>query len=564
MILPIGWNNNNSAQEKSDAFTTLVSSPAEITLSENLRNFTFDPVSISLGSEVKASAQVAVTGYVAPAETITFVFGDFTIVLTASATPTAGEFWTSQSLPIPVTAAYLAKVAESVANTLVQILSVRNSYQIDFFGGSYFSITARNYGSAFNISVTSAAAFASSTILGVEKYLSQSKIDYSAWAILYVGNEIFSQQVYKYLSTEIDSYTLPTGQASANLGVGVVGDFVTPILPQKKLTPANEVFLMESDVAGNRLLRPYFLIYGDSWREVVNGQKKQFVKGVTAVRWVQLGAADYLRPYDMAQYVWIPTSTNAFKFLSSTPEKEVTYNSHEYLQWICKYTTSAFIDFNIELKVTFYDGTSIFISKPTLQTGPSPYLFGNISFDVSPLALGLLAIETANLKLIDSYEVKLKWTATGGIGYSETKAYKFQRDCNNKSHQIMFLNEFGGWDCIEFRGENQNEIDRNTSVINRVLPPNANKSAAVNYNLSVNIQTDTTENVTIHSGLLKKEVYDWAAKLFDSSVIYLWNEDLADYEAINVVEYEYGFDTKQGGGSISLTYNRTQNNTIAQ
>jgi len=101
-------------------------------------------------------------------------------------------------------------------------------------------------------------------------------------------------------------------------------------------------------------------------------------------------------------------------------------------------------------------------------------------------------------------------------------------------------------------------------TILRPLPPNANKAEAVNYNLSLNTQIEATENITIHSGLLKKEVYDWAAKLFNSPAIYLWNADLADYEAINVIEYDYGFDTKQGGGSISLTYNRNQNNTITQ
>lgn len=564
MIILNSWNVNNSAQEKPEAMTTLEGFPAEITLSENLRNFVFRPVETTPGSESKAGAQIGVSGYIAVGETIAFNFGASTIVLTASATPTSGEFWTLPTAPVVVTPSYLAAVVESIASTLSQILSVRNSYIITSGGGSNFGILAKSYGSLFNISVTSSTlSVFYTTVTGTAKYLNQSKIDYSAWATLYVGNEVFANQVYKFLTTEIDSYTLPTNESDVNLSVGVVSDFVVPILPTKRLTPYNGFFVMEVEL-GDRLLRPYFLVYGDSWREVVNGEKKRFTMGVTPVRWVQLGAADHLRPYDMNQYVWIPNSPTSFKFLSSAPEKEVTYNSHEYLQVICKYSTTT-RNFNIEIKCNFYDGTSIIVSKPTLQTGPTPYLFGNISFDVSPLALGLLAIETANLKQIDSYEVKLKWTANGAaVGYSEIKSYKFQRDCNDKSHQIMFLNEFGGWDCLEFRGESQKEIDRSASVINRVLPPNANKSAAINYDLSVNIQTDTTENTTIHSGLLKKEVYDWAAKLFDSPAIYLWNEDLADYEAINVVEYDYGFDTKQGGGSITLTYNRAQNNTITQ
>lgn len=568
MIIPISWNNDNSGQEKADAMTRLISSPDEITLSENLRNFLFRPVETTPGSEVKASLSVLVNGYIALGETITFQFVGFTIVLTANAIPTSGQFWTLPTLPVPVTAAYLQAVAESIAQTLLAILSVRNSYNVSLVGGSSFALTALNYGPAFDITATSTSALIlTSALSGSAKYVSQSKIDYSAWATLFIGNnEVFSQIVTKNLAIEADDYSIDSGQSDVNLSVGVVSDFVTPILPKKSLTPSNVANAMEIDQLGDRLLRPYFLVYGDSWREVINGQKKKFTKGVTPIRWVQLGAADLLRPYNMGECVWIPTSPNTFKWLSSAPEKEVTYNSHEYLQLICKYNPLVNINYNIQLKILFYDGTSVVVNKPTLQTGPYPsYLFGNVSFDISPLSLDLQAIEASNLKQIDTYEVKIKWTATGGAtGYSQIRTYKFDRDCNDKSNQIMFLNEFGGWDCLEFRGESQNSIDRSTSVIQRVLPPNANKAAAINYNLNVNIQTNTTENVTIHSGLLKKEVYDWAAKLFDSPAIYLWNADLADYEAINVVEFEYGFDTKQGAGSISLTYNRTQNNTISQ
>lgn len=565
MLIPPQWN-TNAAHQKTDTITTLEDFAAEITMSENLRNFLFEPVETTAGTEAKAACSVALNGYVAPGETITFQFVGFSIILTAAISPTSGEFWTQDPAPIPVNSTYTGKVIESLMDALNQILSVRNSYVVNYQGGSSFQVLAKEYGTQFNVSATSTTAnFFINSGLGAPKYQSQSKIDYSAFAWLYVGKEIFASAVDKFAALEVDFYTIDSAQNAANMAFGVAGDFVQPVLPQKKLTPANDYYLMDNST-DRFVLRPYFVVYGDSWREVVNGQKKQFVKGVTPVRWVQLGALDHLRPYNMNEYVWIPNNPNTFKWLSSGPEKEVTYNSHEYLQLICKKPTTN-NNFNLEIKCNFYDGTSIIVSKPTFSTQPlvGERIGGNISFDVSPLALGLLTIETANLKQIDSYQVKLKWIANGAaVGYSEIKSYKFQRDCNEKSHQIMFLNEFGAWDCIEFRGENQNEIDRSTSVINRVLPPNSNKADAVNYNLSLNIQTDTTENTTIHSGLLKKEVYDWAAKLFDSPAIYLWNEDLADYEAINVVEYDYGFDTKQGGGSISLTYNRTQNNTIAQ
>jgi hypothetical protein len=576
MILPNGYNLNNSAQEKADAITTLEGYPSEITLSENLRNFLFQPVETSPFGQTLANAQFVLLGYVPVGSTLTYNFEGFSIALTASATPTSGEFWTESVALIPVNAAYLQKVAESVADALDQILSVRNSYNVNLLG-STVSLEAKNYGSKFNVTISTSiptiiAAYATA---GTSKYTSQAKIDYSAWVKLYIGNEAFADLVDKYDALEVDFYAIDSAETHVNLSAGVVSDFVQPIIPIKKLTPSNDFFKMDLGTTGGGatipsedptgakqfLLRPYFIVYGDSWREVANGQKKRFVKGVTPVRWVQLGAFDHLRPYDMNEFVWIPNSPNSFKWLSTAPEKEVTYNSHEYLQLICKKPATA-NNFNLEVKCNFYDGTSVTVAKPTFSASG---LAGNISFDVSPLALDLLTIETANAKLIDTYSIKLKWTAAGSaIGYSQIKTYKFVRDCNNKSNRIMFLNEFGAWDCLEFRGEVQKNTEREVNYINRALPPNANKAAAINAKISLNIETNSTDNFTIHSGLLSKEVYDWSSKLLDSSDVYLWNEDLADYEAIKIVDYDYGFDTKQGGGSLSITYNRNQNNTISQ
>lgn len=560
MLIPPQWN-TNAAHQKADALTTLEGFAAEITLSENIRNFLFEPVETTAGTEIKAACVVALNGYVAPGETITFQFVGFTIILTAAIAPTSGEFWTQSTAPIPVNSIYTGKVIESIMDALNQILSVRNSYTTNYFGGSSFGIFAKEYGTQFNVSGTSTTAqFFINSGPGSPKYQSQSKIDYSAFAWLYVGKELFASQVDKFAALEVDFYTVDSAQSPANIAFGVAGDYVQPVLPQKKLTPANDFYLMDNGM-DRFVLRPYFVVYGDSWREIANGQKRQFVKGVTPVRWVQLGALDALRPYDMNQFVWIPNSPNSFKWLSSAPEKEVTYSSHEYLQLICKKPATA-NNFNLEVKCNFYDGTSVTVAKPTFSASG---LAGNISFDVSPLALDLLTIETANAKLIDTYSIKLKWTAAGSaIGYSQIKTYKFVRDCNNKSNRIMFLNEFGAWDCLEFRGEVQKNTEREVNYINRALPPNTNKAAAINAKISLNIETNSTDNFTIHSGLLSKEVHDWSSKLLDSSDVYLWNEDLADYEAIKIVDYDYGFDTKQGGGSLSITYNRNQNNTISQ
>ena len=185
MILPNGYNLNNAAQEKADAITTLEGYPSEITLSENIRNFLFQPVETSPFGQTLANAQFVLLGYVPVGSTLTYNFEGFSIALTASATPTSGEFWTTSVAPIPVNAAYLQKVAESVADALDQILSVRNSYNVNLLG-STVSLNAKNYGSKYNVTISTSipAIIAAYATAGTSKYTSQAKIDYSAWAKL--------------------------------------------------------------------------------------------------------------------------------------------------------------------------------------------------------------------------------------------------------------------------------------------------------------------------------------------------------------------------------------------
>jgi len=273
MLIPPQWN-TNGAHQKTDALTTLEGFAAEITMSENLRNFLFEPVETTAGTETKAYCLVALNGYVEPGETITFQFVGFSIILTAAIAPTSGEFWTEATAPIPVTSVYTSKVIESIMDALNQILSVRNSYTINYFGGSSFGIFAKEYGTQLNVSGTSTTAqFFINYAPGSPKYQSQSKLDYTAFAWLYVGNEVFASQVDKFAALEVDAYTVPSAQDAVNLAVGVAGDFVQPVLPQKKLTPANNFYSMDNGT-DRFILRPYFVVYGDSYREVTNGQKK--------------------------------------------------------------------------------------------------------------------------------------------------------------------------------------------------------------------------------------------------------------------------------------------------
>lgn len=574
MILLNGMNSFNGGVQPVNGATKLLNSPKEITLSENINNFEFEPA--LTGSGAKALTLIQPLTYVPVGTTITLVSNLGSITLTASATPNANEFWTNATV-IPATPTYLEKVAMSIADAINQNISFNNNYVITLNSPNVI-VFAKQYGSLYSItaSVSDPLIIYKFTSAGSAFFNSENFIDYSCWAELYIGNTEYSDTINKYEMEFVDSYIVDSNTSNANLVPSVVSDYVEPILPLYYNVPTNLGYQLDKgeftdgsllpqlDYFGNqkKLLRPYFLLYGDSYRYVTNGQKKKYVEGCSAIRWVQLGAFDKLLPYLMIDYTWITNNTKSFLWMTSAPQyKSVTYTSHEYLQVICKKSATG-KPFWIQTTYHFYDGTSIVDNK---IAQPSIGLSGNISFDVSPVALGISTIESTNGKLVDSYDVKLKWDLYNAT--SQTRYYVMDRECYEHKKQIIFVNEFGAWDSLEFLGEITESLDRSVENINRSLPSNANSTSnnfsAVSIEVSLNINTNVNSNFALHSGLLNDEYIAWSRKLVESASVYIWDTTYNKYRNILISDFSIVYDTKLRGDSLSITFNyTTTNNTL--
>lgn len=576
MILPsLSWNFNNSGQELSNAITTLTSDPAGITLSENIANFQFDPVQAVL-PHVKAFLSIQVLDYIAPGETITITSDVATIQLTADIAPSSSQFYTESAYIN--TPAFLQQQAESIADALNQSISFNSNYIITLSGAA-ITLTAKSYGATqYDLTPSSSvgAAIVNFSIqVGTSLYESQNQIDYSAFTELYIGDEDYIDLVDKNNSLFIDKYIIDSNISTANLAISNVKNYVDSILPNKLLSPTSDFFMMDQGVTtsgtllpsldnqGNqiRIIRPYFILYGDSFKYVVNGQKKKYTRGVSAVKWMQLGAFDLLLPYDMIDYTWIPNTSKTFKWLSSSPSyKSVTYDSHEYLQVIVQKSYNTY-DFNLEVKYNFYDGLSTSISKPTHGYNQ---IAGNMSVDVSPLAVDVNGVELTNSKLVKSYEVKLVWDNVGlGPNVSEIREYFMDRNCYNDKKEVIFVNEFGAWDSLEFRGESDEELSRDISTIRRGLPFNANTNDAISTEVSLNISTDVDSLYTLRSGLMNEEHIEWIDKLGESSSVYIWDSSFNKYRNIIIGNFSYNNNSKIKSDSVEITFSyTTTNNSI--
>lgn len=588
MIIPVdSWSYDNNANELSDASTKLILSPSDVTLSENMRNFEFVPTQ-SLTLPTLSEVSIKPIAYIPVGSMITITSYYATITLTASSTPSVGEFWTNPTAL--ATPSYFSQVAQSIADAISQSLSFASNYNTTLATSSYITVRAKQNGDIYDLTFSSdvPSSFLVAYVLGSYKYLSQTFLDYSCFCEIYIDYAEFQTVFTKYNSTLVDTYRIDSNTSTANIDVKVIKNYLNPILPIHYTTPSSVVYYMDMGELSNgilnpsldemgvqkRLILPYFVLYGDSFKYVANGQRKRYTKGVSAVRWVQLGAYDELNPYNMLDYTWIPNVSKTFKWLTSCPQfKVVTYDSHEYVQTICK-KTSIVGNYGLVIDYKFYDGLTYQEIRPTFPyEGVSTNgVNGNISFDVSPTALDIASVETLNGKLVESYSVRLRWeTAPSVFSFSDSKKYTFDRGCYSKKKNVIFLNEFGAWDSIEFKGQISKEVNKEYSNIQRVLPFNANTIEGISSEVSLNIETDITTLYTLNSGLLNNsnnivgEHLDWASKIVESSSVYIWDETLNKYRNIIIVDYVYGTDTKINGDSISITYRyTTDTNTISR
>ena len=413
-------------------------------MSENMRNYQFEPV-LNTNNATYSELIIQPNAYIPVGESFTINSFYTNITLSASSSPNANQFITTSSVPPgSLIVQYLLDVAESIAYELSSNLSIRNNYNVIVIG-TQIRLIAKQYGSVYDFTSSSTTtAILNNSILGSTEFLTQDVIDYQCFAEVYAGIGQYGENVNKYQTVLLDEYLIDSKFQTANINAQVVSNYVDPIKPLYSIAPSDVHYFMDQAILSNglsnpdlnyngiqkRLLIPYFILYGDSFKYTsVNSKRKKTTKGVTGVKWVQLGALNQLLPYDLLDYTWIPNLTKTFKWLTSFPnveKKSVTYDSHEYLQTICKQSVTGG-DYRLKITYTFYDGTSLIDLKTDYN-----YLnkAGNVSFNVPPLALDIKNIELNNNKLVKYYTVVLLWDNNGALNnFSQPKSYFFDRNC---------------------------------------------------------------------------------------------------------------------------------------
>ena len=574
--IPLAWLDNNNQLTKGTLYSTINSNPKLFTASENISNFIFNNTPI-VGTPTKTRLTLNVFGLPSTSTGSIYLKNSFmTIVLTASNTPSTNQFYNNGT---GVTAADRAVRGESIAYELRNNLTFNQYYNVWNQGATVF-IEARVAGTEYNFddtllttNLTLLGGVSRTLITGSNTYLYQSLLDYSAWVEVYVAEGIYGENINKRNSILTDVYSIPPfNQDRWAINVSdSIKSYVDVVLPTKRLTPVLAVKELDKqlDFNGNPILpvvRPYYIVYGYEQRFAAGLEKKKFVTGQSRVNWLLNGAFGILEDYDFSPYILDTTSTTPVKFMTSSPNsKETDYNSQEYIHFYRKKNAFELGQFGLEVEYTFTDLTTV---TQSYLLGNYAGITGTLSLDISPNVLQIDSIELINNKLVDSYKVKLYWTINSLTRfYSEERTYKMKRICNVKTNNVIFLNEFGVWDTLNFTGEVDKAVERNVDYLKRPVridTPNTGFET-VSDEIMIPVRMQVSDKFTITSELVDNATYNHLSRILSSSAVFIWSAEDNRYKAIKIEDYGYEYNTKNDQSIFTLTYSfTTDNNTITR
>jgi hypothetical protein len=178
-----------------------------------------------------------------------------------------------------------------------------------------------------------------------------------------------------------------------------------------------------------------------------------------------------------------------------------------------------------DLHVGFYDPNSI--SPVTLvvttYAGASVENSDAISIgsaipDAGVFSIGPANIETYDATLItdntDYYTVAIK------LGPSTQKTYKviIDRSCDDSYTSIAFLNRFGFFDYVTFRGDKMRSKDTKQKYIDK--PRTLSRSSVKSDRTMESIGLVSSISYKVNSGLIKEEAVLWLEELLESPEVY--------------------------------------------
>jgi hypothetical protein len=550
--IPGSWRFQQSSQLRAGFNVQIDLSPNLLRLSENPSFYRLQYTQVVVPNGGIAQMTFRVIGNVLEGSVFSIANSQYTVTLTGSSTPSFNQFYT-----VTGDTSFLMRqrVAESLAYELQNHPLFGLNYDVRA-ESDFVYITAVDSGASFSLGLTPPSNITLvSNSPGGNLYPATGLIDYSTFVDVHVGNWSYGQTVDRFNSEKVDSLIMPFSPPNLPFDVaGSVKDSTNVPLP-RKLPSQNFLPYQIDKTPSGRILVPYFLLFGDSFRYLANGSKKLSTTGVTAIRWVQNGALGELESYDLMPYTTAVTLSNNVRMLSYSPSvKHVERSTHNYIQFIMSEITGA-ANVGLSVEVTFKDGSTVsYDSGSILAVG----LGGNLSIDVSQDIVGVPVQELIAGKVAKSYRVRF-WHQRPSFPrvYSEWTTYEFKDKCHKPKMELIWFNSLGAWDSYTLTVQGKTNSTESKSF-NRAVPFNQTQS----YELDYVYQKESQDTVRANA-VLDKEHYLWFKELLKSTSVFQWDSSISRYRPLILVSSDYDTDFV-GMKELNLEFRLQEDNTVSK
>ena len=222
------------------------------------------------------------------------------------------------------------------------------------------------------------------------------------------------------------------------------------------------------------------------------------------------------------------------KFLTNSPTpKQVHRNSTEYLGFILPvgYPRGLKCKGNLE----FYNGTSLndvdLFTITDAQFAVRGVFGGVLMLAVGYDKLGLESYENAGQTKIRKVEIWIENVEANNpnIPLTETKTYLYEIDEQPRRFGTAFLNKLGCYDIFDWSGEVVDSQDIFFEEYQQPRQIGLDGSSERGFKHNTVYDTRFTKQVTVNSGSINEETYDWLMELLQSNRIYNYTEPNQPY-----------------------------------
>lgn len=439
------------------------------------------------------------------------------------------------------------QIAASLADAIADDIIFRNLYYIDV-DGDEITLKAKQADENLTLDVTNVTLTLNTsdsilidTILrGKNRWEGSIVTNYSLYADVYVGQQ-GSQYGEPLSSIDYDNVvTLELPFSSDNVHDFDVSDVMKTFVntPRIDLTFTGFTFITE-------MIRPFYIKYGEAFPLVPNENTiKRRPKGQTGYKWVLNSSLDFEDVNDLTDYF-----VNA-NFLTNSPTPlKVQRNQTNFLYLILPK------DLGTELKckgdIEYYDGTSqtgvtffdIAVGQGAVVSNPQDRV---PSSNEVTNAGGVYALNTSYdaLKLADfeaSGNTKVKRVTIGVYSddtlYSEEKTYQFEIDEQPRRFGLAFLNKLGGYDTFDFVGVVENSVVRENQTYTVPRRIGVQGNSPQGFKSTAMYDTKVTKTITVNTGWIDSDHFDWLIELLSSNDIYSYTEEDQNYLILESYDY---------------------------